>query len=149
MTPKDEEKMEFVMDQRLYCYKAIPFGLKKARATYQYLVNKVFSNQIDRNMEVYIDDMLVMSCKEGHHMANLEKTFQTLRTYHVQLNSDKYAFGVSFEKFLGFMVYHHRIEVNPEKAPSNPGHDIPQKSEGGPMPHETSSHTGLIHYKVW
>ncbi|XP_077247219.1 uncharacterized protein LOC143886934 [Tasmannia lanceolata] len=44
-----------------YCYRAMPFGLKNAGATYQRLVNKLFQNQIGHNMEVYVDDMLVKS----------------------------------------------------------------------------------------
>ena len=42
----------------------MPFGLKNAGATYQRLVNKMFSKQIGRNMEVYVDDMLIKSKEE-------------------------------------------------------------------------------------
>ena len=49
------------MSQGFYSYKVMPFGLKNARATYQRLVNKMFNKQIGRNMEVYVDDMLVKS----------------------------------------------------------------------------------------
>ena len=57
------------------------FGLKKAGATYQRLVNKMFSKQIDRNMEVYVDDMLVKSKEELTHPDNLRETFATLKQY--------------------------------------------------------------------
>lgn len=59
MAPEDEEKRTFITDKGLYCYKVMPFGLKNAGVKYQRLVNKVFKEQIGRNMEVYIDDMLV------------------------------------------------------------------------------------------
>ena len=59
MAKEDEEKTTFIMDYGLYCYKVMPFGLKNVRATYQRLVNKVFVDQLGRNIEVYIDDMLV------------------------------------------------------------------------------------------
>ena len=49
------------MSQGLFCYKVMPFGLKNVGATYQWLVNKMFAQQIGRNMEVYIDDMLMKS----------------------------------------------------------------------------------------
>ena len=52
------------MSRGLYCYKVMPFGLKNAGTTYQRLVNKMFSKQIGRNMEVYMDDMLVKSKEE-------------------------------------------------------------------------------------
>ena len=61
MSEEDQEKNAFNTSQRLYCYNVMPFGLKNAGATYQRLVNKMFSNQIGRNMVVYVDDMLVKS----------------------------------------------------------------------------------------
>ena len=61
MSEEDQEKTAFITSQGLYCYNVMPFGLKNARATYQRLVNKMFSNQIRRNMVVYVDDMLIKS----------------------------------------------------------------------------------------
>ena len=57
----------------------MPFGLKNAGAAYQRLVNKMFSKQIRRNMEVYVDDMLVKSKEELTHLDDLKETFTTLR----------------------------------------------------------------------
>ena len=59
------------MSQGLYYYKIMAFGLKNVGATYQRLVNKMFSKQIKRNMEVYVDDMLVKSKEESTHLNNL------------------------------------------------------------------------------
>lgn len=59
----DEEKMTFITDRRLYCYKAMPFGLKNASTMYQRLVNQMFKEQIGQSMEVYVDDLLVKSRK--------------------------------------------------------------------------------------
>ena len=61
MSKEDQEKTAFITSQGLYCYNVMPFGLKNVGATYQRLVNKMFSNQIGRNMVVYVDDMLVKS----------------------------------------------------------------------------------------
>ena len=55
MTEEDQKKTTFITSQGLYCYKVMPFGLKNVRATYQRLVNKMFSKQIKRNIEVYVD----------------------------------------------------------------------------------------------
>ena len=82
----------------------MPFELKDAGATYQRLVNKMFSEQIGRNMEVYVDDMLIKSKEELTHLDDLKETFATLRQYQMKLNPSKCAFGVASGKFLGFMV---------------------------------------------
>ena len=111
----NQEKTSFVTSQSLVCYKVMPFGLKNAGATYQKLVNHMFRPQIGRNVEVYIDDMLVKSQDEEIHLDDLQETFDTLRQYNMKLNPSKCAFGVSSGKFLGFMVSHRGIEANPDK----------------------------------
>ena len=93
----------------------MPFGLKNAGATYQRLVNHMFCPQIGRNIEVYVDDMLVKSLDEEKHLDDLKETFGTLRQHQMKLNPRKCAFGVSSGKFLGFMVSQKGIEVNPDK----------------------------------
>ena len=82
----------------------MPFELKNAGATYQRLVNQMFSENIGRNMEVYVDDMLIKSKEAESHLDDLEETFKTLRRYQMKLNSTKCVFGVSSRKLLGFMV---------------------------------------------
>ena len=64
----------------------------------------MFSKQIGRNVEVYVDDMLIKSKEEEDHLDNLKETFNTLRQYSMKLNLSKCAFGVSFGKVLDFMV---------------------------------------------
>ena len=76
----------------------------------------MFSKQIGRNVEVYVDDMLVKSKEEEDHLDNLKETFNTLRQYSMKLNLPKCAFGVSSGKFLGFMVSQKGIETNLEKV---------------------------------
>ena len=93
----------------------MPFGLKNAGATYQRLVNKMFSKQIGRNKEVYVDDMLIKSKKELAHLDDLKETFATLKQYQMKLNPSKCAFDVALGKFLGFMVSQKGIETNLEK----------------------------------
>ena len=82
----------------------MPFGLKNTGATYQRLVNKMFDKQIGRNMEVYVDDMLVKSKEELTHLDDLRETFATLKQYQMKLNPSKCVFSVASGKFLGFMV---------------------------------------------
>ena len=104
MDPDDQEKTSFVTGQGTYCYRVMPFGLKNAGATYWRLVNRMFQKQIGTSMEVYIDDMLVKSTTTEPHIAHLAEAFQILKKYNMKLNPAKCAFGVSIEKFLGFIV---------------------------------------------
>ena len=64
----------------------------------------MFSKQIERNMEVYVNDMFVKSKEELAHLDDLKETFATLRQYQIKLNPSKCIFGVASGKFLGFMV---------------------------------------------
>lgn len=116
MAEEDQEKTAFITSQGLYCYKVMPFGLKNVGATYQRLVNKMFSQQIGRNMEVYVDVMLVKSKEELTHLNDLKETFTTLKKYQMRLNPSKCVFGVASGKFLGFMVSQTGIEANLEKV---------------------------------
>ena len=115
MNEADQEKTSFITSQGLFCYKVMPFGLKNAGATYQRLVNHMFRPQIGRNVEVYVDDMLVKCIDEGSHLDDLQETFETLRRYKMKLNPSKCAFGVSSGNFLGFMVSQRGIEANLDK----------------------------------
>ena len=116
MNEDDQERTSFVTSQGLFCYKVMSFGLKNAGATYQRLMNKMYAHQIGRNVQVYVDDMLVKSLRENDHLDDLQETFDTLRSYNMKLNPSKYVFGVTTGKFLGFMVSQKGIEVNPEKV---------------------------------
>ena len=76
----------------------------------------MFAHQIKRNVQVYIDDMLVKSRRKDDHLDDLKETFDTLRFYNMKLNPpSKCAFGVTAGKFMGFMVSQRGIEVNLDK----------------------------------
>ena len=115
MEEVDQEKTSFVTSQGLFYYKVMPFGLKNAGTTYQRLMNKMFAHQIWRNVQVYVDDMLVKSLHEEDHLGDLCETFDTLWLYNMKLNPGKCAFGVTVGKFMGFMVSQRGIKVNPDK----------------------------------
>ena len=71
MEETDQEKNSFVTSQGLFCYKVMPFGLKNIGVTYQILMNKMFVHQIGRNMQVYIDNILVKSVREDDQLSDL------------------------------------------------------------------------------
>jgi len=81
MANEDQEKTAFITIQGLYCYKVMSFGLKNAGATYQRLMNKMFSKQIGINMEVYVDDVLVKNKEELALLDDLRERFTTLKQY--------------------------------------------------------------------
>lgn len=91
MAEEDQEKRSFIIDKGLYCFRVMPFGLKSAEATYQTLVNPMFKEQIGRNVEAYVDDMLVKSREKRAHINNLRECFQILRKYRMRLNPLKCA----------------------------------------------------------
>jgi len=94
----------------------MPFGLKNAGATYQRLMDKVFSHLMGQCVEVYVDDMVVKSLSHHQHAEDLSAVFSTLCQYNLRLNPDKCVFGVDCGKFLGFMLTQRDIEANPEKC---------------------------------
>ena len=89
----------------------IPFGLKNAGSTYQRMMTRMFKPQLGKNIEIYIDDMVV-----SKHVRDLKDIFEILRKYKLCLNTSKCSFGVGSGKFIGYMVTHHGIKVNPDQV---------------------------------
>ena len=115
LATEDQPRTTFITNAGVYCYRVMPFGLKNVGATYQRMVNKVFQSQIGRNLEVYVDDIIVKSKQAFDHAADLRETFMTLRLHQMRLNPDKCVFGVTGGKCLGFLVDERGIEANPDK----------------------------------
>ncbi|GJW85139.1 reverse transcriptase domain-containing protein [Tanacetum coccineum] len=80
MAEEDEEKTAFHTPHGVYCYTKMPFGLKNAGATYQRLVDKAFEKQVGRNLEVYVDDLVIKSHTEAELLRDIEETFRTHKT---------------------------------------------------------------------
>ncbi|GJU03104.1 reverse transcriptase domain-containing protein [Tanacetum coccineum] len=94
----------------------MPFGLKNTEATYQRLVDKAFQKQIGRNLEVYVDDLVIKSRTELEIMRDIEETFKTLREINMKLNPKKCTFGIEEGMFLGYKVNTKVIKVCPDKV---------------------------------
>ncbi|KAL0324628.1 UNVERIFIED_CONTAM: Retrovirus-related Pol polyprotein from transposon [Sesamum calycinum] len=97
---EDHKRVSFITSDETFYYLVMPFGLKNAGATYQRLVDKIFRPQLGRNMEVYVDDMLVKSKEACSHVEALEETFAILRKYRLKLNPGKSAYGRNVNKHL-------------------------------------------------
>ena len=78
-------------------------------------MTRIFEPQLGKNVEIYIDDMVVKSKLESEHINNLRNIFEILRRHKLRLNASKCSFGVRSGKFLGYMVTHCGIEVNPDQ----------------------------------
>ncbi|GKD14986.1 reverse transcriptase domain-containing protein, partial [Tanacetum coccineum] len=116
MAEEDEEKTEFITNQGIFCYTKMPFGLRNAGATYQRLVDKTFHEQIGRNLEVYVDDLVIKSRTEDEVVRDIEETFRTLRKINMKLNPKKCTFGVEEGMFLGYQVNTKGIKICPDKV---------------------------------
>ena len=112
----DQEKTSFVTPVGNYHYKVMSFGLKNARSTYQRMMMKMFESQMGKNIEVYIDDMVVKSKIVSEHIRDLANIFKILRGHKLRLNASKCSFGVGSGKFLSYMVTRQGIEVNPDQV---------------------------------
>ncbi|GJZ15016.1 reverse transcriptase domain-containing protein [Tanacetum coccineum] len=77
MVELDEEKTAFHTSQGVYCYTKMPFGLKNAGATYQRLIDKAFDSQVGRNIEVYVDDLVIKSHTEAEMLRDIDETFRS------------------------------------------------------------------------
>ena len=88
---EDQEKTAFVTPTGNYHYKVMPFGLKNAGSTYQRMMTKMFEPQLGKNIEVYIDDMVVKSKVVSEHVGDLRSIFEILREHKLHLNASKFS----------------------------------------------------------
>ncbi|GJV48249.1 reverse transcriptase domain-containing protein [Tanacetum coccineum] len=112
MAEEDEDKTTFFTGEGVYYYQKMPFGLKNAGATYQKLVDKVFNDQIGRNLEAYVDDMVIKSTSEGDMLTDIKENFQRFRS----INLKKCSFGIEEGLFLGHLITKQGIRANPSKV---------------------------------
>ena len=121
-------KTTFDTEKGTFCYQKMLFGLKNAGATYQRLMHKVFTDQTGRNIEVYVNDMVVKSRNEETVLHDVEETFQTLAKAHMKLNLAKCTFGVEEGKFLGIRYPRKGFYPIPPKSMSSSSRKLPTTS---------------------
>ena len=93
----------------------MPFGLKNAEATYQRVDTTLFHDMIHRDVEVYVDDMIVKSRDRADHLAALQRFFERIKRFRLRLNPKKCTFEVTSGKLLGHIFSERGIEVDPKK----------------------------------
>ena len=115
MAPEDMEKTSFITEWGTYYYQVMPFGLKNAEATYQRAASTLFHDMMHKDVEVYVDDMIVKSRDRADHLAALQRFFERIKRFRLRLNPKKCTFGVNSGKLLGHIVSERGIEVDHEK----------------------------------
>src|SRR3954471_18312857 len=101
---EDEVKTAFITPYGVFCYQTMPFGLKNAGATYQQMMQKCLADQIGRNVQVYVDDIVIKTYSANTLLDDLRETFAALNKYRIKLNPKKCVIGVPAGKLLGYMV---------------------------------------------
>jgi hypothetical protein len=90
-------------------------GLKNVGPTFTRMTGEVFEPQIDRNIQAYVDDLIVKSDERSNHISDLTETFINMRRAGLKLNPEKCVFGVIKGKILGCLILDKKIEENPDK----------------------------------
>ena len=78
-------------------------------------MRECLGSQMGRNIEAYMDDVVVKTRSQDTLVEDLRETFDSLRKVHLMLNPEKCTFGVPSGKLLGFLVSHQGIEANLDK----------------------------------
>ena len=81
LTLDDQKKTAFVTHTRNYHYKVMPFGLKIVGSTNQRMMTRMFEPQLGKNIEIYINDIVVKSKLESEHVNDLGNIFEILRRH--------------------------------------------------------------------
>ena len=101
---EDQEKIVFITPFEVFCYNTMPFGLKNAGATYQRCMQACLKDQIGRNVQVYVDDIVIKTKEARTLIDDLRETFDNLDHYRIKLNLEKYAFGAPSGQLLGYFI---------------------------------------------
>ncbi|KAK1613374.1 hypothetical protein QYE76_037047 [Lolium multiflorum] len=112
---EDQELTAFITPHGVFCYNVMTFGLKNAGATYQRCMQACLGEQMGRNIEVYIDDIVVKTKHAATLIDDLWETFDNLDRYKIKLNPNKCFFGVPGGQVLGYFISARGIEANPLK----------------------------------
>lgn len=114
MHPEDK-KTSFIIEESAYCYTKMNFGLKNVGIAYQWLINKMFKDQLGKNMEVYLYFMIIKTIQALNHIEDLREVFEVIRRYGMRINLKKCVFGVTLGKFHNYLVSTYGIKENPNK----------------------------------
>jgi hypothetical protein len=113
---EDQIKTSFITPFGAFSYTTMPFGLKSASATYQWVIQRCLHSQFGRNAEAYVDGVVIKTLEDEGLISDLAETFDNLRKFKMKLTPEKCTFGVPLGKLLGYMISHRGINPNLEKV---------------------------------
>ena len=115
IAPEDQENTTFTCPFGAYAYKRMPFGLCNAPATFQICMLSMFSDMVERIMDVYMDDITVYEGDFEECLTNLEAILRRCIEKNLVLNWEKCHFIVNQGIVLGHVISSRRIEVDKAK----------------------------------
>ena len=89
LNPEDQIKTAFITPYGAYCYRTMSFSLRNADATYQRCMQNCLHDQIGRNVQVYVDDIVIKTKEHMSLLDDLKETFDNLRRFRMKLNPTK------------------------------------------------------------
>jgi hypothetical protein len=112
----DIQKTAFVTQYGQYEFIVMPFGLTNAHAFFMNLMNKVFMEELDKFVVVFIDDILIYSKSREDHEHHLRIVLERLRAYQLYAKLSKCKFRLENIAFLGHILTAEGIEVDLSKV---------------------------------
>ncbi|KAM5346020.1 hypothetical protein ACJ41O_001493 [Fusarium nematophilum] len=110
-----EWKTAFRTKYGLFEYLVMPFGLTNAPAAFQRMINNVLREHLDIFVVCYLDDILIFSDTEEEHTEHVHKVLQTLQNANLLVEPEKSKFHASEVEFLGHIISHNEIRMDPKK----------------------------------
>jgi hypothetical protein len=115
---EDQLKTAFTTPWGTFMYLRMPFGLMNVGSTFQREMDFSFRDLIEKIIEIYQDDLTVVSKERNAHISHLRMIFECCRKYGISLNPKKSIFGIDKGNLLGHMVSEEGISIDPERVES-------------------------------
>ncbi|GKC92909.1 reverse transcriptase domain-containing protein, partial [Tanacetum coccineum] len=116
MTKDDKEKIGFHTKEGVYYFTHMPKELKNSTATLQRMMEKVLADQRGRNMEIYLEEIVIKSKSELDLVQDVEETLRKLKRVKIKIDPVTSSFGVKEGRFLGHMVTKEGVRADLEKV---------------------------------
>jgi hypothetical protein len=114
--PEDQEKTSFTTPWGKFMYTKMPFGLMNVGATFQRETDIAFSEEKDKYVVIYLDDIMMFSKIDPNHLQHLRKVFLKCKKFGISLNPKKSHFAMEEGKLLGHIISERGIKIDPDRV---------------------------------